>query len=53
MLNSYQLHWMWTDLGVEVVVLDGLNWLPVQQNLALLWKVEVLQQTHTGALPTA
>lgn len=41
------------DLGVEVVVLVGVHWLSIQQHLALLWKIEVFQQIHTGALATA
>ncbi len=44
---------MQTHLGVEVVVLVILNWLSIQQHLALLRKVEVFQQTHTGALSTS
>lgn len=42
-----------TDLGVEVVMLEGVNRFSIQQHLALLRRVKVFQQTHTGALSTA
>lgn len=45
--------WMKADLGVQVVVPKDVHWLSVQQHLALLRLVEVFQQTHAGALPTA
>lgn len=44
---------MYTDLGVEVVMLKGVNRFSIQQHLSLLRKVEVFQQIHTGALSTA
>lgn len=44
---------MLVHLGVEIVMLKGVNWLSIQQHLALLREVEIFQQTHTGALPTA
>lgn len=44
---------MKADLGVQVVVPKDVHWLSVQQHLALLRLVEVFQQTHAGALPTA
>lgn len=39
------------DLGVQVVVSQGVHRLPVQQHQPVLRLVEVLQQTHAGALP--
>ena len=44
---------MLAHLGVEIVVLEGVNRLSIQQHLALLRKVEIFQQTHAGALPAA
>lgn len=40
-------------LGVQIVMLELINRIPVQQHLASLREVEIFQQTHTGALSTA
>lgn len=43
--------WTQADLGVQVVVFQGVYRLSIQQNQPMLWLVEVFQQTHAGALP--
>lgn len=51
LLGTFVL-WTQADLGVQVVVSQGVHRLSIQQNQPLLWLVEVFQQTHAGALPT-
>lgn len=49
----YYTNTVWTDLGVEVLVAEGVNRLSIEQHLALLREVEVLQEIYTRALSTA